>query len=334
MNTAVKLSAYGAALALLIAGGWATGSAVGPLTTGTTADAAGHGATSGAEGAGHGDTHSGTVAGATGAEPARPADDAADQPGGLASSRGGYTLTPTAPTRTPGTTETFAFTITGRDGAPVTDFAVEHDKRMHLIVVRRDTTGFQHIHPEMAPDGTWSVPLTLPAGGSYRAFADFTPTGEAGTTLGIDLAAAGAFEPVSHVPSRTAQVDGYTVELAGDLVPGQASPVTLTVSRDGVPVTDLQPYLAAYGHLVALREGDLAYLHMHPEGAPADGVTPAGPQIEFVAEVPTAGSHRLFLDFRHNGVVRTAEFTVPTGPAVANAPAAPGPPAANDGHGH
>ena len=69
MNTAVKLSAYGAALALLIAGGWATGSAVGPLTTGTTADAAAHGATSGAEGAGHGDTHSGTVAGATGAEP-------------------------------------------------------------------------------------------------------------------------------------------------------------------------------------------------------------------------------------------------------------------------
>jgi hypothetical protein len=356
MNTAVKLSAYGAALALLIAGGWATGSAVGPLTTGTTADAAAHGATSGAEGAGHGDTHSGTVAGATGAErarpaddaaaepakpaddaaaePAKPADDAADQPGGLASSRGGYTLTPTAPTRTPGTTETFALTITGRDGAPVTDFAVEHDKRMHLIVVRRDTTGFQHIHPVMAPDGTWSVPLTLPAGGSYRAFADFMPTGEAGTTLGIDLAAAGAFEPVSHVPSRTAQVDGYTVELAGDLVPGQASPVTLTVSRDGVPVTGLQPYLAAYGHLVALREGDLAYLHVHPEGAPADGVTPAGPQIEFVAEVPTAGSYRLFLDFRHNGVVRTAEFTVPTGPAVANAPAAPGPPAGNDGHGH
>jgi hypothetical protein len=344
MNTAVKLSAYGAALALLIAGAWATGSAVGPLTT-ATADAAANGATSGAEGAGHGDTHSGTVAEATGAEPARPADDTAaepakpaddtaDQPGGLASSRGGYTLTPTAPTLTPGTTETFAFTITGRDGAPVTDFAVEHDKRMHLIVVRRDTTGFQHIHPEMAPDGTWSVPLTLPAGGSYRAFADFTPTGGAGTTLGVDLAASGAFEPVSHAPSRTAQVDGYTVELAGDLVPGQASPVTLTVSRGGVPATDLQPYLAAYGHLVALREGDLAYLHVHPEGAPADGVTPAGPQIEFVAEVPTAGSYRLFLDFQHNGVVRTAEFTVPTGPAVAGAPAALVPPAANDGHGH
>jgi hypothetical protein len=96
-------------------------------------------------------------------------------------------------------------------------------------------------------------------------------------------------------------------------MPGRGSPVNLTVSKDGAPVTDLQPYLAAYGHLVALREGDLAYLHVHPEGAPGDGRTPAGPRIQFIAEVPTEGSYRLFLDFQHNGVVRTAEFTVPTG---------------------
>lgn len=312
MNTAAKLSAYGAALVLLVAGAYAVGTAVGPLRPAATGDAA----PSGAEAAGHGDAHSGTVA-----------EAATDQPAGLASSRGGFTLTPTDPTPAAGN---FSFRITGPDGAPVTAFDVEHDKRMHLIVVRRDTTGFQHVHPEMAPNGTWSVPLDLPAGGSYRAFADFAPTGGAGTTLGVDLAVPGTFEPVEHAPSRTSQVDGYTVELAGELVPGQASPLTLTVSKDGQPVTDLQPYLAAYGHLVALREGDLAYLHVHPDGAPGDGVTPAGPQIEFVAEVPSAGGYRLFLDFQHDGVVRTAEFTVPTGPAVPGAP----PAHADDGHGH
>jgi hypothetical protein len=314
MNTAAKLSAYGAALALFVAGAYAVGTAVGPLSV-----AAPSSDTPGVEAAGHGDAHSGTVA-----------EAATDQPAGLASSRGGYTLTPTDPTPTAGS---FSFQITGPDGAPVTAFDVEHDKRMHLIVVRRDTTGFQHVHPEMAADGTWTVPLNLPAGGSYRAFADFAPTGGAGTTLGVDLAVPGAFEPVEHAPSRTAQVDGYTVELTGELVPGQASPVTLTVSKDGQPVTDLQPYLAAYGHLVALREGDLAYLHVHPEGEPGDGRTPAGPQIEFVAEVPSAGSYRLFLDFQHNGVVRTAEFTVPTGPALPDA-AAEAPAHADDGHGH
>lgn len=293
MNTAVKLTAYGAALALLAGGSYAAGTALGPRSpVNHAAVSRGHGGMSGAE---HGDAHSGT---------------ASDQPGGLASSRGGYTVTPTDPTLTPGSPADFSFRITGSDGAAVTAFDVEHDKRMHLVVVRRDTTSFQHVHPAMSADGTWRVPLTLPAAGSYRAFADFHPTGGDRLTLGVDLSVPGVFEPVTHEPSRRAQVDGYQVDLTGSLVPGQASPITLTVSRDGQPVTDLQPYLAAYGHLVALREGDLAYLHVHPDGAPGDGRTPAGPKIEFVAEVPSAGSYRLFLDFRHDGVVRTAEFTL------------------------
>jgi hypothetical protein len=304
----VKLAAYVAVLALLVGGGWAVGSAVGPISAATGA------AAPVAESGGHGDAHGGGES-----VPAAP-----DLPGGLASSRNGYTMVPVASTLTPNAAETFALRITGPDGAPVTAFDVEHDKRMHLIVVRRDATAFQHVHPEMAADGTWSVPLTLPAGGSYRAFADFAPTGGEGVTLGVDLAAPGAFEPVAPHPSRVAEVDGYRVELAGDLVPGQASPVTLSVSRDGQPVTDLEPYLAAYGHLVALRDGDLAYLHVHPEGTPGDGRTPAGPGVEFVAEVPSAGMYRLFLDFQHAGVVRTAEFTVSTGADQLG----------TDGHGH
>ncbi|MGQ0482411.1 MAG: hypothetical protein ACT4O0_15480 [Pseudonocardia sp.] len=335
MNTATKLSAYGVALALIVGAGYAIGTAVGPFSTA----ASGQSGLSGAGSAGHGDAHSGTVAEAE-AELAQRADNTAtDQPAGLASSRGGYTLTPTVSTLTPGTTENFSFHVTGPDGAPVTGFDIEHDKRMHLIVVRRDTTGFQHIHPEIAPDGTWSVPMTLASAGSYRAFADFTPTGGEAMTLGTDLFVAGVFEPVGHPASRTATVDGYTVELSGDLVPGTGSPVELTVSKDGVPVTDLQPYLAAYGHLVALRAGDLAYLHVHPEGSPVDGRTQAGPGIGFVAEVPTEGTYRLFLDFQHNGVVRTTEFTVSTGPApqpaAPAAPATPAPAGAHEaGHGH
>ncbi len=313
MNTTAKLSAYGAALVLLAGAGWATGSAVGPLTTASAAPSGEHGAMSGmapmgAGEAGHGeDAHGGTVA-----EPAERADGpvaeaATDQPGGLASSAGGYTLSPADPTLAPGTSEDFTFRITGPGGAPVTAFDVEHDERMHLIVVRRDTTGFQHVHPEMAADGTWSVPMTVSTAGSYRAFADFVPTGGEANTLGVDLVAPGAFEPTAHAESRIAQVDGYTVELAGNLVPGQSSPVSLTVSRDGVPVTDLQPYLGAYGHLVALREGDLAYLHVHPtehgdEGGHDD-------RVGFAATFPTEGRYRLFLQFKHDGRVQTVAFT-------------------------
>lgn len=90
----------------------------------------------------------------------------------------------------------------------------------------------------------------------------------------------------------------------GDLKAGAASELTLSVSKDGKPVTDLEPYLGAYGHLVALRSGDLAYLHVHPhDGRP-------GPEVSFTATAPSTGTYRLFLDFKHDGEVRTAAFTV------------------------
>ncbi|HET6709940.1 hypothetical protein [Amycolatopsis sp.] len=302
MKTPARLALFGGALALLAAGGFAVGKTAGPeaAASETAGGMPGH------------------------AEPVA----VAELPGGLAASTDGYTFT--GPTAEPGR---FSFTITGPDGRPVTAFDVEHEKKLHLIVVRRDTAGFQHVHPEMAPDGTWSVPLTLPAAGSYRAFADFAPTGGKPVTLGADFSVAGNYQPATFAPSRTANVDGYTVELAGDLVAGKTSPLALKVSRGGVPVTDLQPYLGAYGHLVALRGGDLAYLHVHPDGEPGDGKTAAGPEVKFAAEVPSAGTYRLFLDFRHGGVVRTAEFTL----ATAGTPAAPAPkpePEPADGHGH
>ncbi|MCP3798388.1 hypothetical protein NLX83_03860 [Allokutzneria sp. A3M-2-11 16] len=302
MNTAAKLSAYGAALALVAAGAWAAGSAVGPFAApaGAHSDAPGAGGTPGGGNAGHGDGHGGTVAEAA----------QTDQPGGLASSRGGYTLAPTATTLRTGAAQTFAFRVFGPDGKPVTRFDVEHEKRMHLIVIRRDTAGFQHVHPELDPYGTWRVPLTLPRAGSYRVFADFAPTGAKPLTLGVDVSAAGDFQPETYQASRVSTVDGYEVRLDGELVPGRSSKLTLTVKKDGRDIADLQPYLGAYGHLVALRSGDLAYLHVHPDGSPGDGKTAAGPKITFFAEVPTEGSYRLFLDFQHAGQVRTAEFTV------------------------
>ena len=133
-------------------------------------------------------------------------------------------------------------------------------------------------------------------------------------TLGTDLAVAGNYVPVPLPDdSTTARVDGYTVALDGEFELGRESELTLTVTKDGKPVTDLQPYLAAYGHLVALRSGDLAYLHVHPAGSPGDGSTEPGPDVTFFATAPSAGTYRLFLDFQHDNTVRTAEFTVTAG---------------------
>ena len=224
----------------------------------------------------------------------------------------GYTLTLASRTAAAGSQVPLSVRILGPDGQVVTDYQGTQDQDLHLIVVRRDMTGYQHVHPFMSPDGTRTAAVDLEPG-QWRVFADFRPFGaERSLTLGADLAVGGDYTPQPlPAPAATDQVDGYGVHLQGALTPGRASKLTLTVTKDGRPVTDLQPYLGAYGHLVVLRDGDLAYLHVHPD-SPSNNTAELGPDISFSATVPSAGSYRLFLDFRHADVVRTSQFTVAT----------------------
>ncbi|MFG3542114.1 hypothetical protein [Streptomyces clavifer] len=312
MNTAVKITAFTAALAASFGAAYGLGGSVDPIAGGTERAAhAGHAKDAPPE-SGSGD----------GGHTASPA-------GGLQISEAGYTLDLKTPRMQAAQTSELRFAVRDRTGRQVTAYQREHDKELHLIVASRDLATYQHLHPTRAKDGTWSTPVDLPAAGDYRVFADFTPTAKNATnlTLGADLAVSGAYKPAElPKPSRTATVDGYSVTLNGNLRPGTAEELTLKVSKDGRPVTDLQPYLGAYGHLVALRAGDLAYLHVHPHGEPGDGTTEPGPEVSFTATAPSPAAYRLFLDFKHEGTGRTAAFTVHAGASAGTSQ--PGEPAA------
>ncbi|MFF7790790.1 hypothetical protein [Streptomyces sp. NPDC007991] len=255
--------------------------------------------------------------------------------GGLQISEDGYTLDLQTPSVTAGQRADLRLTVRDGRGRAVTAYQREHDKELHLIVASRDLVTYRHLHPTRAADGTWSTPVDLPRAGGYRVFADFTPAraDARNLTLGADLAVSGPYQPKElPAPAATSRTNGYEVKLSGALRPGKASELKLKVSRAGRPVTDLQPYLGAYGHLVALRSGDLAYLHVHPNGEPGDGKTQPGPDISFTATAPSAGSYRLFLDFKHDGKVHTAAFTVTARGAAAGSGTPEG--HAEDGHGH
>jgi hypothetical protein len=228
---------------------------------------------------------------------------------GTSLSAGGFTMVAGSTSFAAGVAQPFTFRIVGADRKPVTDFVTNQDRKLHLIVARHDLTGYQHLHPTMAADGTWSIPLTLPSAGVWRAFADFVVTDPASSaqvpiTLGIDLTVPGDVAATAlPAASRIAAVDGYDVTMEGTLQVGSTQPVTMRVLRDGSPVTDLQQYLGTYGHLVVLREGDLAYLHVH-----ADGLIGGG--VKFWLAAPSPGRFRLYFQFQAANAVHTAEFTV------------------------
>ncbi len=280
MSAPAKLAAFAAGLLLLLGGGALAGGAIDPDRA--EPEQAAH------AGAGDEEAHGG---GDAGAHPVR----------GVAVAENGLRLEIEDPELRRGARETVRFRILDEAGGAVRDFDVEHTKRMHVIVARRDLATFQHLHPEQREDGTWELPLRLDDPGSYRFFADFAHE-EVKTTLAADLRVDGdaALEPLP-APSSTATSDGgYDVRLeAGAAHPGEEAGLRFTIARDGRPVTP-EEYLGAGGHLVALREGDLAFLHVHPT---------EDREAAFAATFPTAGRYRLFLQFKHAGRVQTAAFT-------------------------
>ncbi|MFF5218828.1 copper resistance protein CopC [Micromonospora sp. NPDC000442] len=236
--------------------------------------------------------------------------DGQDQATGTTVSVAGYTLKPVLRSQAAGATGDYRFRVVGVDGQPVTRFAVVHDKPLHMIVVGRDLGGYQHLHPTMAADGTWSVPLKLTRPGGYRIYADFTLTTGDGRqlplVLGVDHEVPGKYQPAGLPPPQPQATTGpYAVSMAGTPTIGMTVPLTFRVDRDGTtgPV-QLERYLGAYGHLVVVREGDLGFLHVHPEPELVDSA------VKFWLTAPSTGRYRAFFDFQVDGKVHTAAFTI------------------------
>jgi hypothetical protein len=305
MSAAAKIASFAAGLAVLFAAAVALGGAVDPQVEESPAE---HGS---------GDTAD--------AMEAHETTSSGSEPPGLATTAAGYRIVPAATEARRSPRARYEFTVLDPEGEPVTDYDVEHERRMHVIVVRRDFAGFQHVHPEMRPDGTWSARIDTRLPGTYRVFADFATAGRS-LTLATDLSVPGGFvpEPLAKPAATASAGDGYEVTMSSTRPrPGATAAVEFEVTRNGRPVA-VEPYLGAGGHLVVLRAGDLAFLHVHPQGRP-DG----GP-IGFDVELPSAGAYRAFLQFRDRGAVRTAAFTeVVGGPGAGDGHDAAG---GDDGH--
>jgi hypothetical protein len=250
------------------------------------------------------------VGAAIGPTPTRPAEMGPAPIGeGVVSTADGYHLVPS--TRTlPAAGGTYRFVVDGPDGSRVGAFTPLHERMLHLIVVNSELTVYHHVHPALASNGTWSVALPALPPGSYRAVADFQVSDGPRLALGADLAVPGNYQSTEiPKPSTSSTIDGYRVTISTRSKAGGELTVSLTVRNDGRLVTDLQPYLGASGHLVAMRAADLAYAHVHPLGYHAGTVT-------FDATLAAQGRYRLFFDFKHAGVVRTAAFTFDQGVVI------------------
>jgi len=209
-------------------------------------------------------------------------------------------------------------------GAPIRNFEVVHDKRYHLFIVSRDMDVFEHIHPEQRPDGTWAIEVKLPKPGYYQILSDFIPTGGSPQFIGRTLVTtdfdgdlesqAAHLEPDTVLNKTVGSITAHIQLEPSILVAGQYGHLsfTLTDAVTGQPVTDLQPYLGAFGHALILSEDMLDYVHSHPFEGPESDITRGfgGPNVTFEGYMPRPGRYRAWSQFQRKGQVITVPFTL------------------------
>jgi hypothetical protein len=209
-------------------------------------------------------------------------------------------------------------------GEPARDFAVMHDKLFHLFVISRDLEAFAHIHPEQHADGSFTIEHTLPKPGHYKLFADFLPmgggaqiTGYPIATVGVDTDLVAATAKLTPDATLTKVADGVRVAILNErstILGGEEVDLIFrfTDATTDAPLSDLEKYLGAWGHLVILSEDMTEYVHAHPreETQPDPNAPPTGgPEVLFDALLPKPGRYRAWLQFQRQGKLSTVTFT-------------------------
>lgn len=228
--------------------------------------------------------------------------------------RYGVTVTPRSGPIRPGEPTTLAFAITDPQGRPVETLEVVHEKILHLLVTSDDLAWFAHEHPERNDRGELELRMTFPAPGRYTLFHDFTPPRVGMQVVPVELTVEGTPPPRMPLVADAEQpkvVDGFTARLVPDapLVAGKNLGLVVSLARDGAPVTDLEPFLGAMGHLVLVSADRAHFVHSHPlehRHRPAK----RGPDIRFQCRFPAAGTYKAWAQFQHAGKVLTIPFTL------------------------
>ena len=199
-------------------------------------------------------------------------------------------------------------------------FDVAHEKRFHLLIASKDFMWFIHEHPEMNADGTWSVPITFPAGGDYFIYGDVAPVGKGSQILIANIKVSGS-QPnwetswTLHPTGTESGIVGTIAGLEGQYPVGTMTTLSLKLKDEaGKPVGDTQPWLGAAGHLMIFSQDGQTVVHSHPaHGEENEKLVKQG-EMRFTGRFPKPGLYRVFAQFQRNGKIHTLPFTIQVKP--------------------
>ncbi|PES96864.1 hypothetical protein CN510_14740, partial [Priestia megaterium] len=210
------------------------------------------------------------------------------------------------------TTNQLTITIKDNKGKPISEFEVNHEKKMHLIVASKDLSKYQHIHPTYKGKGVFTVPVTFTQGGSFQLIADFVPKGQSDTVQMHTVSVKGNTPaPVSLTPDKTlvktANGNQVSLKIDSQLKANQETMLNFHFedAKTKQPIQDLQPYLGAVGHVVILNQDATKYLHVHPMDERVKGSN-----AMFHTTFPSPGVYKIWGEFQRSNKVFIVPFVV------------------------
>ncbi len=180
------------------------------------------------------------------------------------------------------------------------------EKALHLVVVNRDLTSFQHVFPERSADGTFLLSLTFPVAGDYVVYGDYMPLDNVTQQLSVPVRVGGAGSTAAQlVPDAGTPkiVEGWTVTLRGANALQANRYETLSfevVDAQGAVLTRFESYLGGAGHLVAVSQNADRYLRVHASKK----------RLDFTTAFPAPGLYKVWLEFQPADHVVVVDFVI------------------------
>ncbi len=200
------------------------------------------------------------------------------------------------------------FLLRNPDGSYIfdQDLVETHTKKLHVIIVKNDLSEFQHLHPDTG-DQFWSVNPTIKTPGTYEVYADYKIKDKAEQVASTEITV-GAVNDTIQYPPLTPDLKFTNANITAQLTlaPANSNNLSIQLTKDGKPFSDLQPYLGSAGHFIILEHTKSeTFLHTHP----IDIEIPKDGKLDFMTTFPEAGTYTGFLQIKSQDYILTFPIT-------------------------
>lgn len=202
-------------------------------------------------------------------------------------------------------------------GKPITsqELAVKFTEKMHIFVIDQTLQDYHHIHPTPTNNpGEFVFNFTPNTNNSYNVWTDIKLLrDDQSHRLKSTIPSARSQNIRTHIPTNTHTIsDGVTInwQSPSTLRKDTSTTVDVTLTDSmGNPITDLQPLMGAYAHLVGFSADGKSIVHTHPIGEePATANDRGGPTMRFHITPDFTGSSQFYLQFKRGGKESYAAF--------------------------